>query len=132
MTFTENWKNCFKKAFITTGRAPRSEFWMFVLPLVAFIIIYTAVILWITPDYIRPAEYLPARIINILSQLILMPYSMVLYAVTIRRLQDSNHSGWAILWTLLPIIGWIYFFYLMCAKGSNGPNRYGAEPVYQH
>lgn len=127
MTFSEIWQKCFRKTFITTGRASKREFWMFFSILIAFVILYAALILCITPDYIRPSDYLPAKAISTLCQLILTPYSLALYAVTIRRLQDSNHSGWNLLWLFLPFLGWLYLLVLLCRQGCKGPNAYGDE-----
>lgn len=49
-------------------------------------------------------------------------------AVSIRRLHDSNRSGWWMLLALVPILGTIWLLILMLVRGTHGPNRYGADP----
>ena len=51
------------------------------------------------------------------------------YAVYIKRLHDLNKSGWNVLWSLIPILGYLYlaiicFFF----KGTEGSNDYGSNP----
>ena len=52
--------------------------------------------------------------ITILVELLLLVIYIPGITLSIRRLHDSNHSGWNILWTLVPYIGWLYFIYLCC------------------
>ena len=47
----------------------------------------------------------------------------------IRRCHDVNHSGWLILLLFIPVIGNIFSLYLLCAKGTAGPNSYGEDPL---
>jgi uncharacterized membrane protein YhaH (DUF805 family) len=49
-------------------------------------------------------------------------------AVSIRRLHDTNKSGWWILINLVPLVGGIIFLVLMCIEGDPGPNLYGPSP----
>ncbi|MGB0506962.1 MAG: DUF805 domain-containing protein [Pikeienuella sp.] len=48
-------------------------------------------------------------------------------AVSVRRLHDSNKTGW---WFLLNLvsIGSIIFLVFMCLRGTTGPNRFGEDP----
>lgn len=50
-------------------------------------------------------------------------------AVSARRLHDTNHSGWWEFIVLVPLIGAIYFFIVICLKGTKGENRFGADPL---
>jgi uncharacterized membrane protein YhaH (DUF805 family) len=50
-------------------------------------------------------------------------------AVTVRRLHDTNHSGWMIFITLIPLIGAIIFIVFLCQRGTAGPNRFGQDPL---
>jgi uncharacterized membrane protein YhaH (DUF805 family) len=43
-------------------------------------------------------------------------------AVGIRRMHDSDRSGW---WILLPIVNLVFF----CLPGTVGPNRFGEDPM---
>jgi uncharacterized membrane protein YhaH (DUF805 family) len=49
------------------------------------------------------------------------------YAVGVRRIHDSNKSGWLVLISLIPLIG-LYIFVLLLQDGSKGKNRFGAKP----
>ena len=45
-----------------------------------------------------------------------------------RRLNDLDQSGWMIFLMLIPIVGQIFYLYLLFAPGSSGSNRYGPAP----
>ncbi len=49
--------------------------------------------------------------------------------LTIRRLQDLNHSP--LVWMLgsIPVINLFFFLYLLFAKGTEGDNLYGPDPL---
>lgn len=56
-------------------------------------------------------------------------YSALIYysfIFTIRRLHDRNQSGWLSLLMLVPLVNFILFIYLSCAKGDAAANNYGA------
>ena len=42
-------------------------------------------------------------------------------AVGVRRMHDTNHSGW---WLHLPIVNLVF----ACTEGVRGPNEYGPDP----
>jgi uncharacterized membrane protein YhaH (DUF805 family) len=50
------------------------------------------------------------------------------FAVSIRRLHDVGKSGWFILISLIPIVGAIWLFVLMCTEGVSEENAYGINP----
>ena len=58
--------------------------------------------------------------------------SLVLFWVglvnAIRRLHDTNHSGWFVLLNLIPIVNLILALYLLFAGSHPGSNRWG--PVH--
>lgn len=45
--------------------------------------------------------------------------------VAIRRLHDMDKSGWHLLWSLVPVVGWPAFAMLSSQPGTDGPNRFG-------
>nr|WP_172414397.1 DUF805 domain-containing protein [Candidatus Desulfovibrio trichonymphae] len=56
--------------------------------------------------------------------------------VTVRRFHDLNASGWIFLvWIILlaiPVVGfftWIAFLLWFCFQGTEGENKYGADPL---
>ena len=58
------------------------------------------------------------------SLLVLIPS----IAVSVRRLHDTNRSGWWIVISLIPIIGVLVLFVFMCLDSQPGTNRFGANP----
>ena len=46
-------------------------------------------------------------------------------SVTIRRLHDTDRSGWWWFIVIIPVIGWIIYLYFMIARGTPGPTRFG-------
>ena len=55
----------------------------------------------------------------------------VLYAeiaITAKRLHDTNRSGWAQLWALLPIVGGLYLIVILLFLRDPKPNEYGDPP----
>jgi uncharacterized membrane protein YhaH (DUF805 family) len=49
-------------------------------------------------------------------------------AVTVRRLHDTDRSGWWILLGLIPLVGTIILLVFVCLDGTPGPNRFGTNP----
>lgn len=49
--------------------------------------------------------------------------------LSIRRLHDLNKSGWFVLISFIPVIGFFWGLYLLFAKGTAGDNDYGADPL---
>lgn len=50
-------------------------------------------------------------------------------AVGVRRLHDTDRSGWWILIVIIPIIGWLVLIFFFVTPGTPGPNRYGQPPI---
>ena len=49
-------------------------------------------------------------------------------AVTVRRLHDTNRSGWSYFISLVPIIGGILLFIFLVEDSTPGDNQYGPNP----
>ena len=52
-----------------------------------------------------------------------------LLLLSIRRLHDFNFSGWWVFLWLIPLIGFIWSFIILCSPGSKGANKYGEQPT---
>jgi uncharacterized membrane protein YhaH (DUF805 family) len=94
-----------------SGRAQRSEYWMFTL----FNIIAGVLLLIVGAVIHFPLLY------GIYSLAVLVPT----LAVAFRRLHDTDRSAAWILIGLIPFIGAIVLLVFMCQEGTPGPNRYG-------
>ncbi|HDI9118718.1 TPA: DUF805 domain-containing protein [Escherichia coli] len=100
-----------------SGRARRKEYWMFTLinAIVGAIINVIQLILGLELPY--------------LSMLYLLATFLPVLALAIRRLHDTDRSGWALLF-FVPFIGWLVLLVFFCTEGTSGSNRYGNDPKF--
>jgi uncharacterized membrane protein YhaH (DUF805 family) len=113
MGFGEAIKSGFSNYVGFSGRAVRSEYWYWIL----FVII--AEIVTSIIDYA-----IGAQVTTGLFGLVTFLPSL---AVAIRRLHDTDRTGWWILLGLIPLIGWIILLIWYCSRGTPGPNRFGSD-----
>ncbi|MEQ9488248.1 MAG: DUF805 domain-containing protein [Alphaproteobacteria bacterium] len=104
------------------GRARRLEYWTFCLLSVLLGFAAGGVDGWISP-----ARY-PTDI-GMVSLIYLLLMIIPSISVTVRRLHDTDHSGWCYLLGFIPVIGWLWLFVLMLLPGTHGPNDYGDDPI---
>jgi uncharacterized membrane protein YhaH (DUF805 family) len=50
-------------------------------------------------------------------------------SVSVRRLHDLDRSGWWLWLSFIPVIGWIVLLIWFASRGTDGPNRFGADPI---
>ena len=117
-----------------SGRSRRKEYWMFFLfnLLVAtaiWVAIGIAMLLMYNMDASESAMMALFTPLVGLYMLYVLAVIVPGLAVTVRRFHDQDHSGWMILLGLIPGIGGIILLVFMCLEGTNGPNRYGPDPV---
>ncbi len=115
MDFVTAVKTCFGKFATFEGRAARSEYWFFTLFLVLGSLVLT------TLDIVLGIGVLS----TIFSLIILIPS----VAVSVRRLHDTDRSGWWYLLFFIPLIGAIVLIIWFCTRGNAGANRFGADPL---
>ena len=65
----------------------------------------------------------------IAAGLITVPIVLSSWATGGQRCRDFGWTGWAMLITLIPYIGWIWGIAIMFIPGTPGPNRYGPDPL---
>lgn len=103
------------------GRASRAEFWWFYL---ANIIV--AVVLYAVAAILGQVS----SVFAVLAILLLTVYWLGLIvpslAVAVRRLHDTDKSGWFLLLYLIPCAGPIIILVFMVTEGTRGPNQFGA------
>jgi uncharacterized membrane protein YhaH (DUF805 family) len=104
-----------KKYTVFDGRAHRTEYWMFVL----FNVIITIVL-----GLIDRLVGISGVLSGIYGLAVLIPG----IAVGIRRLHDTNRSGWWLLISLVPVIGTIVLIVFMVQDGQPDTNQYGPNP----
>jgi uncharacterized membrane protein YhaH (DUF805 family) len=118
MGFGEAISSGFRNYVNFSGRASRSEFWYWAL--------------------FATLLSLPARIIDtvIMAGGGVSPFGAIVglaiilpgIAVSVRRLHDLDRSGWWLLLCLTGIGGFVLLFWDFM-KGSDGPNRFGPDPL---
>ncbi|MCC0090486.1 DUF805 domain-containing protein [Aeromonas veronii] len=112
-----NWYiSVLKQYAVFSGRARRTEYWMFVLCNVIVMLLLGMVDKLIGGD--------KELISSIYSLAVLLPS----LAVAARRLHDTDRSAWWLLLGLIPIIGTLVLIYFMVCNGQQGPNRFGDDP----
>ena len=97
-----------------SGRAHRTEYWMFVL--FAFIIYVVLIVIDVVVG--------TAVLAMIFGLGILIPS----LAIAARRLHDTNRSGWWQLIALVPAIGAIVLLVFLVLDSEEGENRFGPNP----
>ena len=119
-----NWYlDVLKKYVVFSGRARRKEYWMFTLFNVLISIALTFLdVLLLGHDMGDPES------IGIVSTIYSLAVLLPSLAVSIRRLHDTDRSGWWLLIALIPLIGAIVLLVFMCLDGTRGSNRFGVNP----
>ncbi len=107
------------------GRASRAEFWWYAL---ATWLIY--VVGWIVTGILFAVSSALGVIGVILLVALYLTLIVPTVAVGIRRLHDTNKSGWWMLIGLIPFGGLVLLVFFIL-EGTNGPNDHGAaaEPA---
>jgi uncharacterized membrane protein YhaH (DUF805 family) len=116
MTFTEAIKDGFDHYTKFDGRASRPAYWWWflfsILVAIGANIIDAILGTW--------------GVVNGLAALALLLPGL---SVSIRRLHDTDHSGWWILIGLIPIIGFIVLLIFYLRDSDPGENKYGPPPA---
>lgn len=113
-----------------SGRARRTEYWMFTLFNIIFALLTMAIdnLLGITFSFSgvdgTPVPFFYGYIYVLYNLFILLPS----LAVGVRRLHDVGKSGWMMLVALIPLVGGIWLLVLFCTDSQSGPNKWGANP----
>jgi uncharacterized membrane protein YhaH (DUF805 family) len=111
-----NWYlKALKQYAVFSGRARRKEYWLFFL----FNIIIDLVL-----GVIERSAGGPGVLGGIYSLVVLIPS----IAVSVRRLHDTDRSGWWLLIGLIPLIGTIVLLVFMVQDSQPGENQYGPNP----
>ncbi len=117
MTFQDSIRTCLGKYVAFSGRARRPEFWWFAL----FVFIGA----WITGAIDRMLFGSDFGVLGpIFGLAMLLPY----ISVAVRRLHDTDKSGWWILIGLIPLVGVLVLIYFYIQEGTKGANTFGPEP----
>lgn len=117
-----NWYlEALRKYAVFDGRARRMEYWMFVLINCLIVVVLSVV------DTVVGLFSL-GNSVGALTGLYWLVVLVPSVAVTVRRLHDTDRSGWWALLALLPVLGTIVLFVFCVLAGTPGPNRFGENP----
>ena len=130
MTLVVSVKTCLSKYATWQGRASRSEFWYFILfcAICAALAQVIDIVLGITFKFTNPAtgqEQITTY--GFTYALVLLGTFVPQLAVCIRRLHDTNRSGWYYWIGLVPLIGAILLLVWFCSAGTTVENNYGPD-----
>lgn len=115
MNFMDAVKSVYSNYVGFQGRARRSEYWWFFL----FYLIAYSVLYAIDLSVIG----FPA-----LSGIFALASFLPSLAVAVRRLHDTGRSGWWILISLVPLVGFIVLIIFYVMDSQPGVNQHGPNP----
>lgn len=120
----------FKQSFKYTGRLSVSDFrrwsaWLLLIFILTYIAhLYAVHVL----DNYGGSSINAVTGVFVFYATLLLVYVFLMFAIMsalIRRHHDMGRNGWfSVLW-FVPYIGVGYWIYLLCGKGTQGPNAYG-------
>ena len=113
MTFSESVSTCLKKYFVFEGRASRSEYWWFQL-------------------IVSPSYFISTILENEIAYFFLgITLFTLIPAISagVRRLHDTNRSGFFLLISFIPFIGGLVLLFFLIPQGTKGKNRFGSDPL---
>jgi uncharacterized membrane protein YhaH (DUF805 family) len=115
----ENYMRALRLYARGTGRASRAEFWHFSL---VFAVAMIAMLI------VDATLFGPETGASPLAGIFNIAHIIPGIAVFVRRLHDTDRSGW---WYLLALtgIGLIPLIIFVCQRGTAGANRFGADPL---
>lgn len=94
------------------GRALRGEYWWFVLFNLIAVVTTQIVDAFITG--------------GVLVALVGVGLVIPSISVMVRRLHDTDRSGWWFFISLVPLAGFVVLLVFLASRGTDGPNRFGA------
>jgi uncharacterized membrane protein YhaH (DUF805 family) len=127
MGFFDAVYSCMSKFATWEGRASRSEYWYFVLFHILSLLLAFAIGAAATEVIGNSVDFAAGLLILIVYIVLYIPQ----ISVAVRRLHDTNHSGWFWWITIIPLLGLIIWIWLTCTKGDEFPNEYGEPPQLQ-
>lgn len=103
------------------GRARRKEYWFFILFNVLAVVVLGII------DVVLGTSSKETGL-GLLSGLYLLAVLLPALAVTVRRLHDTDRSGWWILIEFIPLIGGLVLLVFTLLDSTPGSNRFGPSP----
>lgn len=107
------------------GRSRRSEYWWFGLisNVVLMVAAIPAIALFATETAIGTIVGAVLLMLVMIASLLLIVPTL---AVSVRRLHDTNRSGWFLLLNFVPCVSLVLLIFFFM-EGTRGPNQYGVD-----
>lgn len=105
-----------KKYAVFSGRAQRAEYWYFLLfnLVIGFVLFFLGIFI--------------GKIALFAYWIYVVAVLIPSIAVSVRRLHDTNRSGWWVLISFVPIVGGIILLVFMVLDSDPNSNQYGPNP----
>jgi uncharacterized membrane protein YhaH (DUF805 family) len=119
-------KPIFEDAFSFGGRRDRRSFLLFNLVVCTAIIgafIFVGAVAAVAGEMAAAVAMIPVGLATAVAGV-----SSIL--VGAQRCRDFGWSGWAVLITVLPVVGFVFALAMMVLPGTPGQNRYGPDPAH--
>ncbi|HAK62107.1 MAG: DUF805 domain-containing protein [Pseudomonadota bacterium] len=110
-----------KKYAVFSGRAQRKEYWLFALLCVLSGLMAGLIDVMLGTFSLQTG----LGLVGVIVSLALFIPSL---SVSVRRLHDTDRSGWWLLIMLVPFAGVIVLLVFFCLEGTPGANRFGPNP----
>jgi uncharacterized membrane protein YhaH (DUF805 family) len=130
MGFADAIKSNFSKYVTFSGRAPRSEFWWWALfTFIANIVLSGIDIALFGHTIVAEGGFTAYTNFSPLAGIFSLAVLLPSISVAVRRLHDTDRSGWWWWLVLIPLVGIIILIVWWATQGTRGPNRYGEDPL---
>lgn len=110
-----------RKYAVFRGRSRRKEYWYF-----ALFVVVISIVLSIVDNLI--GAYDRSTGVGLLSGIFSLAILIPSIAVSVRRLHDIDRTGWWVLISLVPLIGFIVLIVFHVQDSTPRTNRYGPNP----
>lgn len=121
MSFTTAVSSALRQYATFSGRARRAEYWWFVL-----FTVLVSLVAGIVDSALGTID--ASSSIGVLGTVASLALLLPSLAVTVRRLHDTDKSGWWVLAFLIPLAGFVLWLVFMLANSNPQPNRFGPSP----
>jgi uncharacterized membrane protein YhaH (DUF805 family) len=121
MSFTVAVASALRQYATFSGRARRAEYWWFFL--FAALASFVAGII----DGVLGTVDSSASI-GLFGLLVSLALFVPSLAIAVRRLHDTDRSGWWVLAFLIPLAGFVLWLVFMCSDSHPQANRFGPSP----
>jgi uncharacterized membrane protein YhaH (DUF805 family) len=115
-------KPVFSDLFALQGRRNRKSYFLYALCIAVILIVVWGIAVAITSSAQSSVPMIVAYIISVIL-------GISVWIVGAQRCRDFGWTGWAILLTLIPFVGAIFAIAILFVPGTQGPNRFGSDPL---